>query len=225
GTACVYHQGKPIVYKLEENLPVFTGDTLLTGEKSGLTLKMPDDSILVLAAQTKLTIDRAMLRMNVRDTVLQLFFGRIRALVKKLSGKYTVWTPTVFLGVRGTDFAMAAAPAPFDRSDDELLKKKRPAEFLTAVLTGGDQSTIELKGRSGPPIIMKPLSVAGVQGESRAGEAVYVGSAAQDLLRRIAPLPDVRPDFPPMTVPSHRPCLPFSEKIRPDRLKFFRVCE
>ena len=225
GTAYVYHQGKTTVYKLKRNLPVFTGDTLVTDKESRLTLQMIDESTLVLAAQTKLTIDRTLANVKVRDTVLQFFFGRIRALVKKLSGDYIIRTPNVFVGVRGTDFAVAVAPAPLTKRHAQ--EKQPPAGILTAVLTGGKQSTVELTDISGgPSITVKPFSVAGVHTGSQAEEAVYVGSAAIPLLRRITPLPDALPGLPKKPASASAPCWPFpGEAIRANRLNFFDICD
>ena len=172
---------------------------------------MIDESTLVLAAQTKLTIDRTLANVKVRDTVLQFFFGRIRALVKKLSGDYIIRTPNVFVGVRGTDFAVAVAPAPLTKRHAQ--EKQPPAGILTAVLTGGKQSTVELTDISGgPSITVKPFSVAGVHTGSQAEEAVYVGSAAVPLLRRITPLPDALPGLPKKPASASAPCCPFRVK-------------
>ncbi|MDU9048728.1 MAG: FecR family protein [Candidatus Electrothrix sp. Rat3] len=225
GTAYVYHQGETTVYKLKRNLPVFTGDTLVTDKESSLSLQMIDESTLLLAAQTKLTINKTLAGVKVRNTVLQFFFGRIRALVKKLSGDYTIRTPNVFVGVRGTDFAMAVAPAPLNQL--HTRKKHTQAGLLTAVLTGGKQSTVELVSTftSAPPIQVKPFSVAGVRTGGPREEAVYVGPAAVSLLQKIAPFPEALPDIPKKYAPPVGPCWPFPVKPKGIRLKFFRVCE
>lgn len=222
GVAYVYHQDDTIAYTLKENLPLFNGDTLVTGEKSRLTLQMADESSLILTAETKLTIDRSLPRMMVRDTVLQLFFGRIRSLVKKLAGEYTIRTPTGSVGVRGTDFMVAVAPTP--ASARPVWMKHVPATLLTAVLTGGRQSTVELAGQYGPSVQVTPLSVAGVRTGGQAEPAVHVGPAAVALLQRVAPLPEDQSVQTSTSSSGTGPCWPFSFKPL-NELKFFRICE
>ncbi|WP_339138358.1 MAG: FecR family protein [Candidatus Electrothrix sp. GW3-4] len=220
GTAYVYHQGGTVAYKLMTNIPLFSGDTLVTGEKSRITLQMADDTILSLAAQTKLTIDKSLPRMKVRDTVLQLFFGRIRALVKKLAGEYIINTPNSSVGVRGTDFAVVVALAPKSRMAG--WRKKVPAGLLTAVLTGQAPSTVELVGRFGSSIMVKPFSVAGIATGSRAEEAMYVGPAAIPLLQQIAPQEAFQSYLPKKPAPAAAPCWPFSGTAK--GLTYFKVC-
>jgi hypothetical protein len=128
--------------------------------------------------------------MTVRDTSLRLFFGKIRSLVKKITGEYTVTTPTSSIGVRGTDFVVAVAP------------------LRTAVLTGRNQSAVELAGRYGPSIMANALSAAGVRQGSPATPAVYLGTLASELLRQIAPTEE---EVPHQAV--HNRCWNFSVKI------------
>jgi hypothetical protein len=188
---------------------------------------MSDDTTLILTAQTKLLIEKSLPRMKARDTVLQLFFGKIRALVKKISGEYTVKTKNSSIGVRGTDFAVAVAPTPKNRPLGG--KKKVTTGFLTAVLTGGHQSTVELNGLFGPPVTVKPFSVAGVPSGNRAEQAVYIGPAAVSLLERIAPQQhEVLPTVSKRKSPSQgaEPCWMLSVKILgTERKGYFKVCK
>ena len=231
GTAYVYHKDGTVIYTLKKNLPIFTGDTLVTGKNSRLTFLMNDQSTVTLTSQSKLVIDKALPWMKVRDTTLHLFFGRIRAFVKKLNGEYKVKTPTGSIGVRGTDFAVAVAPFPVNN----LLKwkKNRPVKgILTAVLTGGNHSTVALTGHYGPSVMIKPFSASGVLTGGRAMKSVHIGPTAIPLLQRIAKnkssssSPGLRifsglPKKKPRTI---APCWPFTS-VRPKNLTFFKVCE
>ena len=161
GTAYVYHKNENIAYTIKKDHPVFSGDTLITAKNASVTLHLSDDSVLIIMAQSKLLIDKSLPRMKVRDTTMQLFFGTIRSLVKKISGEYTVKTPTTTLGVRGTDFAVLVAPDP--KGSLPKWGKKVPTGLLTAILTGGKQSTVEMTGSFGPSVMVKPLSVAAVR--------------------------------------------------------------
>jgi hypothetical protein len=219
GTAYIYHKEGTSAYKVRKDLPVFNGDTLVTAQNSRVTLQMSDDTTLVLTAQTKLLIEKSLPRMKARDTVLQLFFGRIRALVKKLSGEYTIKTTNSSVGVRGTDFAVAVAPTSKNRPLDG--GKKVTTGFLTAVLTGGHQSTVELNGLFGPSVTVKPFSVARVPSENRAEQAVYIGPSAVALLEQIAP--QQHEVLPTVSVAS---CWMVSVKILgTEKKKYFKVCK
>lgn len=188
GTAYVYHKDGTTAYKLKKDLPIFSGDTLVTAEKSSVTLQMTDATALTLAAQTKLIIEKSLPIMKGRDTVLQLFFGRLRAQVKKLAGEYIIRTMTATLSVQESDFAVAVAPAPKKRGQKERVS----SGLLTAVLTGGDQSTVEMAGFFGPSMTVKPLSVAGIRTGNRAEQALYVGPTALPLLRKIGLHPEAQ---------------------------------
>ena len=202
GNAYVFHKNGDMVYTVKEDHPVFNGDTVVTGEKSRVTLQMSDDTMLTLTARTKLTIDKYLPRMKIRDTAIQLFFGRIRALVKKVAGEYTIRTPTGSIGVRGTDFAVAVAPAPPDNPQGE--KKNIPTGMLTVVLTGDNQSEVEFAGNLGPSVMIKQLSVSGARTGGKAEEPVYVGTAALTLLNNIAAEPGAAstPKRPALPIPS-----------------------
>lgn len=180
GTALAVRKGSGAACRLRKDSPVFTGDMLITEKDSRATLLMQDNSVLSLSAQSKLTIDQAALKPEgKRDTKLKLLLGRVRAVVSKLAGKssFTVRTPTLMAGVRGTDFAVAVAPAP-----------DAPSQLLTAVLTGGGQSFVELLSPAGgASTLLCPLSVASVDESGRITRPVRVCWKSPKTLRRIAP--------------------------------------
>jgi hypothetical protein len=246
GTAYVYHKNGDIAYRIKKDHPVFNGDTLVTAENTSVRLHLADDSTLILTAHSKLLIERSLPRMTVRDTSLRLFFGKIRSLVKKITGEYTVTTPTSSIGVRGTDFAVAVAPAPKNSLPGQT-ETILPIGFMTAVLTGDHQSTVEVAGSFGPSVMIKPLSIAGVRTGSRAEQPVYIGSAALTLLEELTgqpgktqePLALPKPILPkisrnigkqpavqkkPVTksAPTASPCWPFDPIS--EGVQHFRVC-
>ncbi|MCI5165206.1 MAG: hypothetical protein D3903_03740 [Candidatus Electrothrix sp. GM3_4] len=239
GTAYIYHKNGTSAYKARKDLPVFNGDTLVTAKNSKVTLQMSDNSTLILTAQTKLLIDSSLPRIKARDTVLQLFFGRVRALVKRLAGEYTIRTANASIGVRGTDFAVAVAPDPKKRTLSG--KEKISTGFLTAVLTGGHHSTVKLAGLSGPPVMVRPFSASGVFSGNRAEQAVYIGPAVVSLLERIAPQQQ-QEVLPPSEKFPLKPSLKFSQRssqsvnidpcwtlfvkiLGTEKKKYFKVCK
>ncbi|MCI5149317.1 MAG: hypothetical protein D3916_08010 [Candidatus Electrothrix sp. MAN1_4] len=246
GTAYVYHKNGDTAYRIKKDHPVFNGDTLVTGENTRVRLHLADDSTLILTAHSKLLIEKSLPRVKVRDTSLRLFFGKIRSLVKGIIGEYTVTTPTSSIGVRGTDFAVAVAPAP----KSSLPGKKEtilPIGFMTAVLTGDHQSTVEVAGSFGPSVMIKPLSIAGVRTGRKAEQPVYIGPAALSLLEEIAGQPEKTQERPALpkpilpklsqnigkqpaipkksvtkSAPTTRPCWPLDSI--PEGVQHFRVC-
>jgi len=203
GTAYVMHFGQKIAYRLKDNIPLFGKDTLVTFPGSRLNAVMNDKSVLALAPQAKLTIEKSEYSWfgNKRSTVMNLVWGRARFIVKKLSGKpgFTVKTKTAVCGTRATDFAVSVAPADKGKKVSALdrflaylsfIKKAHalaPDQTITAVLTG-PKSTVGLTGDVGDTSIVGPASVAGAVGGEAASEASFVGeSAAVDVLGSVGP--------------------------------------
>ena len=159
-------------YYLDKSAPVAVhdGDTLITAKNSRVTLLMNDKSKLTLTPQSKMVIDKSLYdpATNRRDTKLRLLLGRLRAVVSRITGdtSYSIQTPTATAGVRGTDFALAVNPA------------------MTALLTGGGDSTVELTSAAGSRFTVGPLSMAGV---CPTCQPDYLDTKALELLHDIAP--------------------------------------
>jgi hypothetical protein len=183
GTVLIIHEGGADSIRLDKNMPVpvFSGDTLVTEKNSRITLLMQDKSLLTLAAQSKLVLDKAVFRPEDgrRDTRLQLLLGRLRAVVSKMTGEdnvFIIQTPTAAAGVRGTDFAVAVAPSP-----------RQPAALLTVLVTGGGASAVELKAAAGGSVLVGPLSIGGVLADAQVFSPVVLGQAARTVLSGLAP--------------------------------------
>uniref|UniRef100_UPI004056DDE6 FecR family protein n=1 Tax=Candidatus Electronema sp. TaxID=2698783 RepID=UPI004056DDE6 len=190
GAVLIIHEGGADSVRLDKSLPVpvFSGDTLITEKNSRVTLLMQDKSLLTLAAQSKLVLDKAIFKPETgrRDTRMQLLLGRLRAVVSKVTGEdnaFIIQTPTAAAGVRGTDFAVAVAPAP-----------RQPASLLTILITGGGASTVELNAAAGGSVLVGPLSAAGVPADAPAFLPVALGQAARSILSGIAPELDTASD-------------------------------
>jgi hypothetical protein len=173
GTVLFIPKGGYAAYYLDKSAPVAVhdGDTLITTKNSRVTLLMNDKSKLTLTPQSKMVIDQSLYDAAAgrRDTKLRLLLGRLRAVVAKITGdnnSYSIQTPTATAGVRGTDFALAVNPD------------------MTALLTGGGDSTVKLTSTAGKSLTVGPLSVAGVCPGCRPD---YLDKTALDLLHDIAP--------------------------------------
>ncbi len=212
GTVLVFHKGSKIAYRLEGKMPIFRGDTLVSEIDSRVTLLMSDKSALTLTARSKLLIDKSFydlgIKTNTRDTKLQLLFGRLRAIVSKITGDsdYTITTPTAVAGVRGTDFALNVAcvfKKPSECESFPLLSKPDDTEetdqfiqsFMTALVTGKNNSIVEFSGIAGTPITVDSLSVSCSVSGCSADNAVRIGPKALDILNNIAPEADRLQNF------------------------------
>jgi hypothetical protein len=203
GTVYVIHKGAKNAYQLKAKHPVFEGDTIITGSRSRINAAMDDQSVLAMAPNAKLVVSKLEYKKkeNTRSTVMSLFWGSARFIVKKLSGEpdYQVITETAVCGVRGTDFAVSLAPAPEVKSSsaaDRFLAFLNPVQeahalvpgaLITTVLTGPG-STVGLTGAIGGTTIVGPASVAGVVGGAAAGGAAVVGATvATGVLGSVGP--------------------------------------
>ncbi len=94
----------------QRDTEVFFGDTITTGDKSEGLIKLFDDSIIRVQANSKIVLNTMISPVEKKHSVL-LFFGRLwntvskKALRKKV---FEVQTPTAVCGVRGTDFETAS---------------------------------------------------------------------------------------------------------------------
>lgn len=94
----------------QRDTDVYSGDTITTGDDSRGTIKLVDDSIIRVHANSKIVLNTMISPVEKKHSVL-LFFGKLwnrvskKALRKKV---FEVQTPTAVCGVRGTDFETAS---------------------------------------------------------------------------------------------------------------------
>ncbi len=172
GQVLVVHKGESAAYKLDKNLPVFTGDILISEEASRASIKLNDRSVIGLAPQSKLVIDKSIYdpEKNKRSSFVSLLWGKARFVVAKISGdsEYQVKTPTAVCGVRGSDFALAVTPELEETSAlpgflQPLVVGKAYAQVvisaMTMVVTGAN-TTVAFTGAVGGTQIVGSLSLS-----------------------------------------------------------------
>lgn len=213
GKVYVIHKGEKTAFRLKAKHPIFEGDTIITGSRSRINAAMKDQSVLAMAPNAKLVVSQLEYnkKKNTRSTVMSLFWGSARFIVKKLSGKpnYQVTTETAVCGVRGTDFAVSVAPAPKAKKAsavDRVLAFLNPVReahalipgaLITTVLTGPG-STVGLTGTIGGTTVVGSASVAGAVGGAAAGGATVVGATAA-----AGVLGSVGPELATLSMPPH----------------------
>jgi hypothetical protein len=130
----------------EKNIVAFIGmnltegDTVITGKKAQLLLKMEDDSSVKVGENTQLTISQLSKTKDGKG-IISLFYlkcGKVVAAVKKLlntDSKFEIKTPTVVMGVRGTKFYAETAG---DGTTTALVLEGRISVSSTLPVKGPD---------------------------------------------------------------------------------------
>lgn len=95
--------------KLNRRSPIFSADTVITGENSNTQLRMIDGGLLSLQQQTQLVVENYQYdQVNDEGSItLNLLKGGLRTVtgaLKKSGNRYTMQTPIASIGVRGTHF-------------------------------------------------------------------------------------------------------------------------
>ncbi len=98
--------------KLKMTDSIESGDTLKTSHKSRIKIAFIDNSIIYVAPKSQFKIENYKYnkKKKERNSVLNLFGGRVKLLVAKLSSKnrnFKVKTETATVGVRGTEFIVS----------------------------------------------------------------------------------------------------------------------
>ena len=197
GKVYVIHQGESEAYMLKADSPLFTEDTIVTGDRSRVYAIMNDESAIAVAPKAKMVLVKSVYDPNKekRSTVMGLLWGSARFIVKKLKGgpNYEIRTPTAVCGLRGTDLAVSVAPAnkAERKSNLEGIEKYLseyspvreanafviPGAMITTVVTGSG-STVALAGGVGAATVVGPFAVAGAATGAAATGATVVGAAA-----------------------------------------------
>jgi len=154
GKVLIIHADMPDGFRAAEGLSLYTGDTIITTDDGRIRFRMLDGSLLTLASNTKLVINRNVFdpSMQTRTSFFSMISGKARFWVKKLIGfkrsDFEVKTKTAIVGVRGSDFAIIehmkkTEVVAFDKTDIYIIKLVDPdaepvhvTEFERAVVEG-----------------------------------------------------------------------------------------
>jgi hypothetical protein len=99
-------------FRLRPKNMLYKNDTIYTMEKAKVRFRMNDGSILSLASETKLELNKSIYdkKKKSRSSFLNMAFGKARFLVVKLvnfkRSEFKVKTPTAVCGVRGSDYVI-----------------------------------------------------------------------------------------------------------------------
>jgi hypothetical protein len=143
GDVYVIHKGGNSAYRLTKNQPLYNGDTVVTLNQSRVTNMMIDRSVIILASNSKLTIDQSSYeaRTNQRQSRVGIIWGRVRIIAENLGSDnvdYVIKTPTGTCGIRGSDVGFYVGPVDIRKS------------ALGTVIMTGVKTTIVVTGNVGP---------------------------------------------------------------------------
>lgn len=114
GEVLIFHDREQTAYRAGQNIPLYRHDTVVV-RQGRVSLKMEDGSILSLAGDTRLRIDKCVYDPERKDrlTFLKMAAGKARFWVRKLAGfnrrDFKVKTKTAIVGVRGSDFVVESS--------------------------------------------------------------------------------------------------------------------
>jgi hypothetical protein len=113
GSAELLRAGESNTVPLQAGATLRSGDRIMTGADSNLTLQFADDSRLLVLADSEVLMDSlsAWGTTGMVDTSIRLQGGRVDTRVKPSRGpgsRYQIITPAAVAAVRGTDFRVSA---------------------------------------------------------------------------------------------------------------------
>ena len=148
------------IVRLVRGARLGVGDTIETGDKGKVELRLSDGSTIVIGANSRVVIKElnTLEVTKVSTSTFELLKGKIRAIVVPLASKdsrFTIETGNATVGVRGTDFGMTRDP---DAGTTHLLTLDG-AVYLTLtyfphlpsiLVVGGEEITV--MGDKMPPM-------------------------------------------------------------------------
>lgn len=111
GSVTVTRAGAKAVSALPKG-EIFLKDVIEVKKNSAAELKFEDGTKVVLRENTKIAVTQFLFQpqQRKRETTLQIFFGKVKAVVTKTFDKKTsktqLQTPTATVGIRGTEVAL-----------------------------------------------------------------------------------------------------------------------
>ncbi len=128
-------------------------DIIVTGERGRVRLLMADGSKVYISPKSRISLQRyAYSKKSKLLAGFDLFWGKVRFLVKKLATKnsrFKVHTTTAVLGVRGTEFEMSS-PMPEGANsmafDAQLSLSNMPKSSTTVSLSEGSVAVTSSNG-------------------------------------------------------------------------------
>lgn len=116
GDAVIHHDGEKLGYWVRKGYPLYLRDRITTKDNGRLWIKFNDGSVITFEPDTEMVLTEASYskKKKSRKSFINFIFGKARFVVKKYRrykiSSFFVKTPTVVMGVRGSDFIVKATP-------------------------------------------------------------------------------------------------------------------
>ncbi|QTA80517.1 FecR domain-containing protein [Desulfonema limicola] len=144
GNAVIIHSDDTNRYAVKQDIPVFKKDTVITLDKSRLSLELIDESIIIMGSNSKMKLTQTLFdkQAKIRTSLINMALGKARFIVQKLKdfneSNFTIKTKTAVVGVRGSDFII------------------KTTQSLTQVTTLDDTilEIISLENLEKPPVLL-----------------------------------------------------------------------
>jgi len=156
-------------FRLRPGMRLYKGDTLFTMKKGKVRFRMNDGSILSMASETKLELNKSVYdkKKKSRSSFLNMAFGKARFLVVKLinfkRSEFKVKTPTAVCGVRGSDYVIEASEqvSTFIALEDTTIEVYNPQfpDMEPVVLEDGEMSKVYKKEHPSEPVKLSPEEI------------------------------------------------------------------
>jgi len=156
-------------FRLRPKNSLYKSDTIYTMKKGKVRFRMNDGSILSLASETKLELNKSVYdkKKKSRSSFLNMAFGKARFLVVKLvnfkRSEFKVKTPTAVCGVRGSDYVIEASEQvstfiALEATTIEVYNPQFP-DVEPVVLNEYEMSKVYLGGYPSEPIRLTPEEI------------------------------------------------------------------
>jgi len=167
GNVVIVHAGSQQEYLAAKGVSLYDGDTLTSGSKSRISMRLNDESTITMGSDAKLTLSRNIYDPDkkVRTSFLKMTIGKARFWVQKYTGykrsDFRIKTPTAVAGVRGSDFTIFVTEADdlftaFEDTVLEVASLKFPDE-KPSVLRDFEQTRVR-PGQRPSPVLRLPVS-------------------------------------------------------------------
>ncbi len=157
---------------LEPGLVLGPGRTVSTGAGGHAVIELDDGSTLVLHEETSIELNHVLTHEQ-EAVSFSLFLGHVSATIRGLSSPDLVVTPTMVIGIRGTEFTVSVADdgasiVSVTEGEVEATSHSLTGASNEAVLMGGQEAWVENAGDTIAPHERRMLSYEDWSRERRA---------------------------------------------------------
>lgn len=177
GVVVVVHADTPGTgYGALSDMPLYKGDTLMTGSDGKVSFQTKDGSLITLSTDTRLVITESIYEPGGdgggdRATFLHQLVGKVRFLIQKMTNfsrsEFKVKTRTAIVGVRGSDFVVRSTARltqvfAFEDTQLEITGMAGPCPdcpITPSRVSDFSRTIVELGGRPMDDGLMRPDEV------------------------------------------------------------------